>query len=294
MPIKKAVLPVAGLGTRFLPATKAQPKEMLPLVDTPTIQYVVEEAVASGVDDFLFVTGRGKSALEDYFDHSSELEQHLQEKGKTELLKLVQNIACMCQVHYVRQKNPLGLGHAVYCAKQHITDGFFAVLLGDDIVTSEDPCLAQMIRVHERTGRPVIAVRRVPKENVSSYGVIDAFSAGERMWEIKDLVEKPKPQDAPSDLAVIGRYILPATIFPILEGVRPGVGGEIQLTDALRELTRETPIIGYEFYGIRYDVGEPKGFLTATIEIALARTDLGPYLSKYLARLVRERGLTEG
>lgn len=289
MPIKKAVLPVAGLGTRFLPATKAQPKEMLPLVDTPTIQYVVEEAVKSGVDDFLFVTGRGKTALEDYFDRSQELELYLAEKGKTELLALVRSIASMCEIHYVRQKSPLGLGHAVYCARQHIHDGYFAVLLGDDIVISEKPCLAQMIRVHEETGRPVVAVGKVPWENVSSYGVISGKPAGDRIWEVNDLVEKPRPVDAPSDLAVIGRYILPASIFPVLEKVKPGVGGEIQLTDALRVLAKDQPIIGYEFEGIRYDVGDPKGFLKATIEIALSRKDLGPDLGEYLAELVRAR-----
>ncbi|HHW17632.1 MAG TPA: UTP--glucose-1-phosphate uridylyltransferase GalU [Firmicutes bacterium] len=291
MPIKKAVLPVAGLGTRFLPATKAQPKEMLPIVDKPTIQYVVEEAIKSGVDDFLFVTGKDKRALEDYFDHSGELERHLSEKGKTELLELVQTIASMCQVHYVRQKKPLGLGHAVYCARQHVGNEYFAVLLGDDLVISQVPCLRQMMDVHEATGKPVIAVRRVPYQNVSSYGIIAGKPIGDRTWEITDLVEKPKPEDAPSDLAVIGRYILPPDIFPILENLPPGVGGEIQLTDALRELLKKTPIIGYEFEGIRYDVGDPKGFLVATVEIALSRDDLKDDFGKYLGRLVRERGL---
>lgn len=293
MRIKKAVLPVAGLGTRFLPATKAQPKEMLPLVDKPTIQYVVEEAVKSGLDDFLFVTGRDKRALEDYFDHSSELERHLLEKGKTELLELVQTIASMCEIHYVRQKKPLGLGHAVYCARQHVGDQYFAVLLGDDVIVSQVPCLQQMIEVHERTLKPVIAVRRVPHDKVSSYGVIKGKKIGERMWEVEDLVEKPNPQDAPSDLAVIGRYILPPDIFPILENQAPGVGGEIQLTDALRELVKKTPIIGYEFEGIRYDVGDPRGFLIATVEMALSRPGLKDEFGKYLAHLVKERGLSE-
>ncbi len=294
MPIKKAVLPVAGLGTRFLPATKAQPKEMLPLVDKPTIHYVVEEAVESGCDDFLFVTGRDKRPLEDYFDHSAELEHHLADRGKSDLLELIRKIACMCHIHYVRQKQPLGLGHAVYCARQHVSNGYFAVLLGDDIVMSKEPCLAQMIKVHEKTGKPVIAVRRVPRDKVSSYGVISAEFAGDRMWEVRDLVEKPRPEDAPSDLAVIGRYILPSEIFPILERLEPGVGGEIQLTDALRELARNGGIIGYEFEGVRYDVGDPKGFLKATIEIALSRPDLGPDLSRYLAQLVQDRGFTCG
>jgi UTP--glucose-1-phosphate uridylyltransferase len=290
MAIKKAVFPVAGLGTRFLPATKAQPKEMLPIVDKPTIQYVMEEALQSGVDDFLFVTGRDKRPLEDYFDHAQELEHHLAEKGKTDLLELVRNIACMCQIYYVRQKKPLGLGHAVYCARQHIESGYFAVLLGDDIVVSDTPCLAQMIEVHEMTGKAVIAVRKVPRESVRSYGIIDGSPFRNRVWEIKDLVEKPSPESAPSDMAVIGRYILPASIFPVLENLKPGVGGEIQLTDALRELAKNGELVGCEFEGIRYDVGEPKGYLKATIELALGRDDLGPYLKEYLAELVVERG----
>ncbi|MGI6163290.1 MAG: UTP--glucose-1-phosphate uridylyltransferase GalU [Bacillota bacterium] len=292
MPVKKAIFPVAGLGTRFLPATKAQPKEMLPIVDKPTIQYVVEEAVQSGINDFLFVTGRDKRALEDYFDHSGELERHLMDKGKTELLEMVQNISCMCQMYYVRQKQPKGLGHAVWCAKQHIGQEYFAVLLGDDIVVSPKPCLKQMIEVHEATRRPVVALRRVPKKNVSSYGVIAGKPLGNGIWEIGDLVEKPPAEEAPSDLAVIGRYILPPEIFPILENLEPGVGGEIQLTDALRKLTEKGPIIGYEFEGTRYDVGDPKGFLIATVEMALSRPGLGDEFGQYLAGLVRDRNLT--
>lgn len=291
MKLRKAVLPVAGLGTRFLPATKAQPKEMLPLVDKPTIHYVVQEAISSGIDDFLFVTGKDKRALEDYFDHSPELEHHLEEKGKTDLLHLVQNIASMCQIHYVRQKKPLGLGHAVLCAKQHVGNDFFAVLLGDDVMVSEVPCLLQMVEVWEKTGRPVVALRRVPKQATSSYGIIRGTQFDEGLWDIEDLVEKPKPEHAPSDLAVIGRYILPPDIFPILERVEPGVGGEIQLTDALRVLTKDFPIVGCEVQGIRYDVGEPQGFLRATVELALADPDLGPEFGRYLASLVKERGL---
>jgi UTP--glucose-1-phosphate uridylyltransferase len=264
---------------------------MLPLVDKPTIQYAMEEAIKSGIDDFLFVTGRGKMALEDYFDHSAELEHHLKEKGKTDLLALVENIACMCQIHYVRQKNPLGLGHAVACARQHVQDGYFAVLLGDDIIVSDIPCLAQMMVAHERTGKAVVAIRKVPHQQVSSYGVIDGRDLGDRIWKVHDLVEKPRPEDAPSDLAVIGRYILPSSIFPILDSIEPGVGGEIQLTDALRHLARDGQIIGYEFEGTRYDVGDPKGFLRATVELALDREDLGKDLGPYLAKLVQERGL---
>ncbi|HAF67168.1 MAG TPA: UTP--glucose-1-phosphate uridylyltransferase GalU [Bacillota bacterium] len=292
MSIKKAIFPVAGLGTRFLPVTKAQPKEMLPIVDKPAIQYVVEEAVQSGIEDFLFITGKDKRPLEDYFDHSGELEYHLEKQGKTDLLELVRNIACMCQIHYVRQKKPLGLGHAVWCAKQHVGDEHFAVLLGDDIVVAHEPCLKQMIEVYETTKRPVVAIRRVPRDEVSSYGIIQGKPLGGGLWEVSDLVEKPAPEDAPSDLAVIGRYILPPEIFPVLEDLEPGRGGEIQLTDALRVLAQAEPIIGYEFKGIRYDVGTPKGLLIATIEMALSREDLGEELEQYLADLVRRRNLT--
>lgn len=292
MSVKKAIFPVAGLGTRFLPVTKAQPKEMLPIVDKPAIQYVVEEAVESNIDDFLFITGRDKRPLEDYFDHSGELEHHLEKNGKKELLELVQNIACMCQIYYVRQKKPLGLGHAVWCARQHIGDEYFAVLLGDDIVVSEKPCLRQMIEVYEEMRKPVIAIRRVPKKEVSSYGVIAGKQLGKGLWEINDLVEKPSMEDAPSDLAVIGRYILPPEIFPLLEDLEPGAGGEIQLTDALRKLANNEPIIGYEFQGTRYDVGTPKGLLVATVEIALSRDDLGKDFARYLAQLVDQRNLS--
>lgn len=289
MPIKKGVFPVAGLGTRFLPATKAQPKEMLPIVDKPTIQYVVEEAVNSGIDDFLFVTGKDKRALEDYFDHSGELERHLMEKGKTELLEIVKGISNMCQMHYVRQKQPLGLGHAVWCARQHVGQEYFAVLLGDDIVVAPNPCLKQMIDVYEQAKTSVIALKKIPEEDISSYGIIKGKPLGDGIWQITDLVEKPDPKDAPSDLAVIGRYILPPHIFGILEHLEPGLGGEIQLTDALKELLNTHTIIGYEFEGTRYDVGDPKGFLVATVEMALARADIGEDFGRYLARLVRER-----
>lgn len=293
MSVKKAIFPVAGLGTRFLPVTKAQPKEMLPIVDKPAIQYVVEEAVQSDIDDFLFITGRDKRPLEDYFDHSGELEYHLKSKGKTELLELVQNIACMCQIYYVRQKRPLGLGHAVWCARQHIGDEYFAVLLGDDIVVSGKPCLKQMIEIYEKFKKPVIALRRVPREEVSSYGIIAGKPLGQGLWEINDLVEKPDIDEAPSDLAVIGRYILPPEIFPLLEGLEPGAGGEIQLTDALRKLANDEPIIGYEFQGIRYDVGTPRGLLVATVETALSREGLGEDFGRYLAQLVKKRNLLE-
>ncbi len=292
MAITKAVFPVAGMGTRFLPATKAQPKEMLPIVDKPTIQYVMEEAIKSGIDDFLFVTGRNKRPLEDYFDHSQELEWHLKEKGKTDLLELVRNIASMCQIYYVRQKQPLGLGHAVYCARKHVHEGYFAVLLGDDIVVSNTPCLKQMIEVHEQTGKAVVAIKEVPPANVQSYGIIKGRPLGEGVWDIDDLVEKPSPELAPSNLAVIGRYILPSSVFSTLEHTKPGVGGEIQLTDALTQLAKDHEIVGYEFEGIRYDVGDPAGFLKATIEMALEREDLGPELRTYLIQLVEKQGFT--
>ncbi len=291
MSITKAIFPVAGLGTRFLPVTKAQPKEMLPIVDKPAIQYVVEEAMKSGIDDFLFITGKDKRPLEDYFDHSGELEYHLKNQGKSELLELVQNIAGMCQIYYVRQKKPLGLGHAVWCARQHIGAEYFAVLLGDDIVQSEKPCLKQLIDIYRETKRPVVAMRKVPFSHVSSYGVIKGRPLGGGLWEISDLVEKPRPEDAPSDLAVIGRYILPPEIFPILADLEPGRGGEIQLTDALKVLAKKEPIMGYEFEGIRYDVGTPRGLLVATVELALDRGDLGKEFGQYLAQLVKRRML---
>jgi UTP--glucose-1-phosphate uridylyltransferase len=283
--ITSAVFPVAGLGTRFLPATKSQPKEMLPLVDKPMIQYVVEEARASGIEHIVLITGRGKNAIEDHFDLSIELEQNLAEKNKLELLEEVRSIAHMMTVSYVRQKEPLGLGHAILCAKHLIGSESFAVFLGDDIVDSETPCMAQMLRAYEETGSPILAVEQVPMEEVSSYGVMDGTPKGKRLHEISSLVEKPPQEEAPSNLAIIGRYILPPEIFPILEKTKPGKGGEIQLTDALKTLLETDKIYGYEFEGTRYDTGNKLGFLKATVEFALKRPGLGEKFRDYLKTL---------
>ena len=276
--IRKAVIPAAGLGTRFLPATKAQPKEMLPIVDKPTIQYVIEEAVASGVDDILIVTGKDKRAIEDHFDRAAELESLLLRRGQRALARSVRRISELADLHYVRQKEPLGLGHAVWCARRHVGEEPFAVLLGDDVVQSAEPCLKQLIRQYERHRRPVLGIQRVPPEEVSRYGVIAGRPLGDRLWEVVSLVEKPSPAEAPSNLAIIGRYVLEPEVFPILERQAPGAGGEIQLTDALKELNAVRPLLAYEFEGVRYDVGDRLGYLRATVEFALARDDLaGPF-----------------
>ncbi len=286
MGIRKAVIPAAGLGTRFLPATKAQPKEMLPLVDKPTIQYIVEEAVASGVEDILIITGRNKRAIEDHFDRSVELEVVLDEGDRSDLLKMVQDISELVDIHYVRQKEPRGLGHAVWCARKFIGGEPFAVLLGDDVVQAEVPALRQLIQVHETTGGCLLGVQEVPREEVSKYGIIRPEPLGERLFRVLDFVEKPSPEQAPSQLAVLGRYILEPAIFPILERTPPGAGGEIQLTDAIRELGRSRPVFAYAFEGRRYDVGDKLGFLRATVELALGRADLGPAFREYLIGLV--------
>ncbi len=287
--IRKAVIPAAGLGTRFLPATKAQPKEMLPIVDKPTIQYVIEEAVASGIDDILIVTGKDKRAIEDHFDRAAELESLLVRRGQRALARSVRRISELADLHYVRQKEPLGLGHAVWCARRHVGEEPFAVLLGDDVVKSAEPCLKQLIRQYERHRRPVLGIQRVPPEEVSRYGVIAGRPVGDRLWEVVSLVEKPSPADAPSNLAIIGRYVLEPEVFPILERQAPGAGGEIQLTDALKELNAVRPLLAYEFEGVRYDVGDRLGYLRATVEFALARDDLagpfGAFLRDLLARL---------
>ncbi|HJS57045.1 MAG TPA: UTP--glucose-1-phosphate uridylyltransferase GalU [Vicinamibacteria bacterium] len=285
--IRKAVFPAAGLGTRFLPATKAQPKEMLPLVDKPIIQYVIEEAVASGLSDIIIVTGRGKNAIEDHFDVSYELEKLLEERGKTELLEQVRAISNMIDVSYVRQKETLGLGHAVLMAKHLVADEPFAVMLGDDIIDSDVPCMRQMIEVYERHGGPVIAVQQVPKAEISAYGVIDGVPEGDsgRVFQIRDLVEKPKAEDAPSDLAIIGRYLLTPDIFEALETTPRDQGGEIQLTNGLRALRRRRPLYACRFEGRRHDAGNKLGFLKATVEFALKRPDLGGAFRQYLREL---------
>ena len=286
MKVRKAVFPAAGLGTRFLPATKAQPKEMLPLVDKPMIQYVVEEAVASGLSEIIIVTGRGKRAIEDHFDAAFELEYYLNDRGKTEELAQIKTISELASVSYVRQKEPLGLGHAILCARSLVGNEPFAVFLGDDIIgAAPSPCMRQLLDVAERYQGPVIAVQRVPRERIHQYGVIAARSVESRVHEILDLVEKPQAQEAPSDLAIIGRYVLPPELFEILGETPADRRGEIQLTDALRTLRRRRPMYAVEFEGMRYDTGDKLGFLKATVEFALARPDLADEFRTYLKSL---------
>ena len=283
--VRKAVFPAAGLGTRFLPATKAQPKEMLPLVDQPIIQYGVEEAVASGCDQIIIITGRGKSAIEDHFDVSYELEKQLEEKNKLELLAIVRHISDMIHVCYTRQKEALGLGHAVLVAKHLVGNEPFAVLLADDVVDSDVPCLKQMIAVFEETQCSVIATQVVEGTAISAYGVLDATPVpgyDGRLFEIRNLVEKPKPEEAPSNQAIIGRYILTPRVFDCLEKITPGAVGELQLTDGLRALLKYEKIYGYQFEGKRHDTGDKLGFLKATVEFALKRDDLGPAFRDWL------------
>ncbi len=285
--IRKAVFPAAGLGTRFLPATKAQPKEMLPLVDKPIIQYVIEEAVASGISSIIIVTGRGKNAIEDHFDVSAELERLLEARGKTEMLEQVRAISSMISVSYVRQGESLGLGHAVLMAKDVVGDEPFAVMLGDDIIDSGVPCMKQMIEVFERHDGPVIAVHKVDRGEISAYGVIDGVPEGTsgRVYRIKDMVEKPRAEEAPSDLAIIGRYILTPDVFACLEETARDAGGEIQLTNGLRGLKEQRALFGYHFEGTRHDAGNKLGFLKATVEFALKRPDLGGPFREYLKSL---------
>ncbi len=286
MRIRKAVIPAAGLGVRFLPATKAQPKEMLPIVDKPTIQYIIEEAVASGIDDILIITGRHKKAIEDHFDKFPSLEAHLRSKGKEDLLDMVMGIGEMADICYVRQKEPRGLGHAVYCARKFVGNEPFAVLLGDDIVRNETPCLKQLIDLYEDTGASVVGVQEVPGTEVSKYGILDASEMREGIYKINDLVEKPAPEKAPSRLAIMGRYIITPAIFDVLSGTEPGAGGEIQLTDALRVLCRQEPMYGLVFEGQRYDVGDKLGYLKAMVEFALDRPDLSGEFAAYLREVV--------
>jgi UTP--glucose-1-phosphate uridylyltransferase len=287
MKIRKAVFPAAGLGTRFLPATKAQPKEMLPLVDKPIIQYVVEEAVAAGLTKIIIVTGRGKNAIEDHFDTSYELEKMLESRRKTDLLEQVRAISNMISVSYVRQGETLGLGHAVLMARDLVGDEPFAVMLGDDIIDSEVPCMKQMVEVFERYQGPVIAVHQVPRSEISAYGVIDGVPVpgNDRLYRIRDLVEKPRAEDAPSDLAIIGRYILTPDIFDALQQTQSDEGGEIQLTNGLRALRDQHELYGYRFEGVRHDAGNKLGFLKATVEFALKRPDLGGPFREYLKSL---------
>ncbi|MCA1060867.1 UTP--glucose-1-phosphate uridylyltransferase GalU [Rossellomorea aquimaris] len=287
--VRKAIIPAAGLGTRFLPATKAQPKEMLPIVDKPTIQYIIEEAVASGIEDIIIVTGRGKRAIEDHFDKSYELEETLAKKGKYEQLEEVQGISKLANIHYIRQKEPLGLGHAISCASRFIGGEPFAVLLGDDIVHSQNkPCLKQLIDIYERYNSSVIGVQEVPQVDVSKYGVISINQNGieDGVYHINDLVEKPRVEEAPSNYAIMGRYVLRPEIFNILENLTPGAGGEIQLTDAIKELNEMQMVVGFEFDGVRHDVGDKFGFIKATLDFALEREDLKGQVMEYLESLV--------
>ena len=285
MSVRKAVFPAAGLGTRFLPATKAQPKEMLPLVDKPTIQYVVEEAVASGLTEMIIVTGRGKRAIEDHFDSAFELEYYLQDRGKMEELAEIKTISELASVSYVRQREPLGLGHAILCARPMVGQEPFGVLLGDDLIVAETPCMRQLLTVFERYGGPVLAVERVPGDQISRYGVIRPKPLGGNVYEVLDLVEKPAAREAPSDLAIIGRYVLTPYLFPVLAETRPDLRGEIQVTDALRVLRRTRPLYAVAFEGKRYDTGDKLGFLKATVEFALARPDLAEAFRAYLKTL---------
>jgi UTP--glucose-1-phosphate uridylyltransferase len=288
--VRKAVFPAAGLGTRFLPATKAQPKEMLPVVDKPLIQYGVEEALHSGIQNIIIVTGRGKSSIEDHFDVSFELEHLLESKSKTELLTMVRGISDMIDVSYVRQKEALGLGHAILRAKELVGAEPFAAVLSDDVIASETPCIRQLLDVYEYYGASVLALMEVPKDQISAYGVVDAEPVADngrqgRLFRIRNMVEKPKAADAPSNLAIIGRYILTPEIFQCIETIEPGSGGEIQLTDALKFMLRNRPVYGLKFEGKRYDAGDKLGFLKATVEFALSRHDLGEPFREYLKTL---------
>ena len=273
--VKKAIIPAAGLGTRFLPATKSQPKEMLPIVDKPTLQYIIEEAIDSGIEEILIVTGRSKKSIEDHFDRSIELEIELEQKSKYEMLKMVQEISNMVNIHYIRQKEPKGLGHAIYCAKSFIGNEPFAVLLGDDIVYNEEkPCLKQLIDCYDEYNTSVLGVQTVEAKDVNKYGIVNGIHIEDRVYKVKGLVEKPAVEEAPSNVAILGRYIITPQIFEILENTAPGKGNEIQLTDALETLIKNEAMYAYDFEGQRYDVGDKLGFLEATVDFALKRPEL--------------------
>lgn len=291
MIVKKAVIPAAGFGTRFLPATKVVPKELLPIVDKPTIQYIMEEVVAAGIDQVILITGREKGSIEDHFDASSELENHLKKKGKEDLLQMVHDIAEMVTLVSVRQKEPLGLGHAILCAKRVIRNEPFAVLLGDDLIDAKTPCIKQMIDVYQELGKglkgshALIAIQKVPKSETHLYGIIKGKKVGDRVYRVEEMVEKPEKGKAPSNLAIIGRYILPPEILDILERVPRDKRGEIQLTDGLKKLNESIPIFGYEFFGDRYDVGDKLGYLQANIAFGLKHPEIGAKLKRYLRGL---------
>lgn len=291
MMVRKAIIPAAGLGTRFLPATKAQPKEMLPIVDKPTIQYIVEEAIKSGIEDIIIVTGRGKRAIEDHFDKSYELEEILLKKNKQKMLEEVQKISNMANIHYIRQKEARGLGDAIYCASRFIGNEPFAVLLGDDIVKSDKPCLQQIMEVFNRYSTSVVGVQEVRKEDVHKYGIINPKSMrlNDRVISVKNLVEKPSVKDSPSNYAILGRYILQPDIFDILSELSPGAGGELQLTDAINLLNEKKEVLAYEFEGERYDIGDKIGFIKATIDFALERKEIRKDILDYIDSLVRNQ-----
>ncbi len=285
MKVRKAVIPAAGFGTRFLPATKAVPKELLPIVDKPTIQYIMEEVAAAGIDEVILITGREKGSIEDHFDASSELENHLRKKNKKDLLQIVRNISEMVTLVSVRQKEPLGLGHAILCAKKVVGEEPFAVLLGDDLIDAKISCIRQMMEVYQKMEGALLAVQKVPKTETHLYGIIRGKRVSDRIYRVEEMVEKPKEGTAPSNLAIIGRYILPPEIFEILERVPPDPNGEIQLTDGLKELSQRHPVFGYQFFGDRYDAGDKLGYLQANISFGLKHPELGPKLRRYLKNL---------
>lgn len=289
--VRKAIIPAAGLGTRFLPATKAMPKEMLPIVDKPTIQYIVEEAIESGIEDIIIVTGKGKRAIEDHFDNNFELEQNLVEKEKFDLLEKVRQ-SSKVDIHYIRQKEPKGLGHAVWCARKFIGDEPFAVLLGDDIVQADKPCLKQLMDEYGKTGASIIGVQPVPEEETHRYGIIEPLEQTGRRYEVKNFVEKPAKGTAPSNLAIMGRYILTPEIFLFLEEQKIGAGGEIQLTDAIQKLNEIQRVFAYNFEGKRYDVGEKIGFIKTTIEFALKNEEIKPELIQFMEELIKKHKIT--
>jgi len=285
MRVRKAIFPAAGRGTRFLPVTKALPKEMLPLIDKPLIHYGIEEAVASGIKCIIIITGRGKTAIEDYFDVSYELEKLLEGRNKTDLLKMVREISQLVEVSYIRQKSPRGVGHAVCIARELVGEEPFAVLFADDIIEAPVPCIKQLIEVAERLKSPVLAIQQIKREEASRYGIIQGEKIEDRLYRITDMVEKPSPQEAPSDLAIVGRYVLTPDLFPLLEKTLPDKSGEIQITDGLRLLAQQTPIYGYQFQGTRYDAGSKVGFLKAMIQFALKHPEVGEEFRRYLKSL---------
>ena len=285
--IRKAIIPAAGLGTRFLPATKAQPKEMLPIVDKPTLQYIIEECVASGIEEILIITGRNKKSIEDHFDRSVELEMELEKSGKEEMLKMVREISDMVNIHFIRQKEPRGLGHAILCAKTFVGNEPFAVLLGDDVVYNDNkPCLKQLIDCYEEYKTSVLGVQTVEPQDVNKYGIVGGLHIEDRVYKVKNLIEKPAVEEAPSNVAILGRYIITPKIFEILENTKPGKGNEIQLTDALLELIKHEAMYAYDFEGRRYDVGDKLGFLQATVEYALIKEELRDGFIEYLKTII--------